>query len=238
QELRRQWSQDIAHDLRTPISALKAQFEGMRDGVLDVSPSRIERNIREISRIEQLVADLEELMRLESPEMKLSMTEIWAQGFLDEMRERFSHEIERKNISFEGRSAVSSFTADEGLIHRAVANFISNAVRHTNRNGRITASIESLNYIESPPSTKSLAAKDGEHSIVIRVSNTGEPIPEHERERVFDRLFRGEYSRNTPGSGLGLTIAGRIAELHGGTVTIKSQEKPGTTVEMVIPMQL
>ncbi|MBA7623014.1 Sensor histidine kinase WalK [subsurface metagenome] len=66
------------------------------------------------------------------------------------------------------------------------------------------------------------------------VFNTGKGIPTKEIDKVFDRLYRGEYARKSPGSGLGLTISQKIAELHGGNVTIYSAENYGTTVQMRI----
>ncbi len=218
QDLRRQWVQNIVHDLRTPISALKAQFEGMRDGVLDLTASRIEKNIREISRIENLVSDLEELMRLESPEMTIKLEEIRVQDFFNEIQNRFSYEITKKNISLGCMSDLDDFMADRNLILRAVTNFLSNAVRHTNINGKIE-----------------IVIKIKGKGILIRVANTGDKITQADIDKVFDRLFRGEYARSTPGSGLGLTIAKKIAELHGGTVRIKNQNDTGVAVEMTIP---
>ena len=219
QELRKQWAQDIAHDLRTPVSVLKAQFEGMRDGVLDLTPSRIEKNMKEIGRVERLISDLEELMSLESPEKKLSRIEIKAQAVVDLLRDRFSFETSKKNIRFVGKTMIDTFTADQILIQRALTNFMSNAVRQAERDGTISVLI---------------AKRDG--SVTLTVSNTGELIPANEIDRVFDRLFRGEYARNTPGSGLGLTIAKKIAELHSGSISIRSQKDTGTEVKMTIPV--
>jgi len=219
QELRKQWAQDIAHDLRTPVSVLKAQFEGIRDGVLDLTPSRIEKNMKEIGRVERLISDLEELMSLESPEKKLSRKEIKAQAVVDLLRDRFSFETSKKNIRFVGKTMIDTFAADQILIQRALTNFMSNAVRHAERDGTISVLI---------------AKRDG--SVTLTVSNTGELIPANEIDRVFDRLFRGEYARNTPGSGLGLTIAKKIAELHGGSISIRSQKNTGTEVKMTIPV--
>ena len=66
------------------------------------------------------------------------------------------------------------------------------------------------------------------------MANSGQPIPSEELEKVFDRLYRGEYARSSPGSGLGLTIAKRIAELHGGVLTIGNREEGGVIVKMVV----
>ena len=218
QELRRQWAQDLAHDLRTPVAALRAQFEGMRDGVLDLTEARIEKNIREIDRIEKLVADLEELTRLESPEMKVEKREIKTGDFIGEIRERFLQKIEEKGIAFEGLAAIDSFWADENLLVRAVSNIMANAVRHADSEGLVRLEID----------------KDETNKVVISLFNSGAPIPEEEINRVFDRLFRGEYARNTPGSGLGLTIARKITELHGGTIAIRSRNDYGTTVVLTM----
>jgi two-component system sensor histidine kinase BaeS len=220
QGLRRQWVQDIAHDLRTPISALGAQLEGMRDGVLELSADRIEKNVREVARLDALVSDLEELMRLESPEMVLSPGEVDAAAFSEEIRERFSGAVEQKGISCTSHSELAGFRGDETLLLRAVSNLFSNAVRHADLHGTIELSIR----------------REGEW-IVIGVANTGEQIPPEELDRVFDRLYRGEYARHTPGSGLGLTIARRIAELHGGTARVRNRPESGVLVELILPVR-
>ncbi len=114
---------------------------------------------------------------------------------------------------------MQTFTADRNLIERALSNFLSNAVRHVDHGGSIELIADLIN-----------------NKVSLKVLNSGEPIPAEEISKVFDRLYRGEHARNTPGSGLGLTIAKKIAELHGGEVDIVSDEKAGTSVEMVIPL--
>jgi len=218
QELRRQWAQDLAHDLRTPVAALRAQLEGMRDGVLDLTEARIEKNIKEIDRIEKLVVDLEELTRLESPEMKVKKREIKTGDLIGEIRELFLQKIEEKGITFKGLAVIDSFRADENLLVRAVSNIMANAVRHADSEGLVRLEID----------------KDETNKVVISVFNSGAAIPEEEINRVFDRLFRGEYARNTPGSGLGLTIARKITELHGGTIALRSRKDYGTIVVLTL----
>ena len=83
-QLRAQWAQDIAHDLRTPISALKAQFEAMRDGALPLDRERVGRNIGESERMNGMINDLEELMKLENPELRLYPGSIDAAGFISQ----------------------------------------------------------------------------------------------------------------------------------------------------------
>jgi two-component system sensor histidine kinase BaeS len=217
QELRRQWVQDIAHDLRTPVAALRAQFEGMRDGVLEVTPERLDKVLREIARVQELVADLEELMRLESPEMRRSLGSVDARAMIEEARERFEHALRAKEIRFRAQVEPVSFQADPALIQRALSNFLANAARHCLQGGEISVILERR-----------------EAAVTLSVANTGEPISPQDLDRVFDRLFRGEYARNSPGSGLGLTIARRIAQLHGGDVAIANRED-GVVVELRLP---
>jgi two-component system sensor histidine kinase BaeS len=219
QELRRQWVHDITHDLRTPVAALKAQFEGMRDGVLDIGAERIGKNIREIARIEALISNLEELMRLESPEMRLSPQPIDPEALVEELRERLAHALEARGIAFEARVERRPFRGDPLLLQRALTNFASNAVRHCRDGGQIKVSVRWEGVV-----------------VRLAVFNTGEPIPGPDLPKVFDRLFRGEYARSSPGSGLGLTIARRIAELHGGEIQIANQDE-GVLVEMSLPQE-
>ena len=188
----------------------------MRDGVLNLTPERIKKNLKEINRIRQLVSDLDELTKLDSPELRLNPEKIESGPFLNELKEQFSFEIDKKNIDIKYSFDVPFFTADKLLLHRALTNILSNAVRHTGPGGKIKLSIN-LN----------------DKSILINVFNTGDKIPDKEINKVFDRLYRGEYARNTPGTGLGLTIAQKITGIHNGTISIKSED--GTTVTITLP---
>jgi two-component system, OmpR family, sensor histidine kinase BaeS len=220
QELRSQWAEDLAHDLRTPISAVIAQFEGMRDGVLDISGERIEKNLKEINRIKQLVYDIDELARLDSPEYKFNPDKINSEYILKELKEQFAFEAEKKKAEITYTSSVPVFTGDRHLLYRALANIVSNAVRHTNENGRIELSVEKV-----------------DKHILIKVFNTGDKIPDKEINKVFDRLYRGEFARNTPGTGLGLTIASKITKLHNGEIIIESDDN-GTSVTVRFPHKM
>jgi len=223
QELRRQWAQDVAHDLRTPVAALMAQLEGMRDGVLAPDTERLERNIRELERVNTLVHDLEELTRLESPEMKLRASPAAADHLLTELAARFAAALEGKQISLKRRIDCGRLIIDEGLLLRALSNILSNAVRHTPQGGVIEAAVGAA-----------------EEEACIQIFNSGPPIPAADARRAFDRLFRGDYARHSPGSGLGLTIARKIVELHGGFLSIEPRPADGggaagTVVEIRLP---
>lgn len=204
--LREQWMQDISHDLRTPITAIKAQMEAMSDGVLDASPERIGRLLQELERVELLVRDLSELSRYESPEMKISVQMLTSCGFLDDMRERFAFLCKQKNVGFSIASEKFSFYADEHLLQRCVSNIIQNAVQHTEAGGSILVDF-----------------RDIEGTAVLEVKNTGYILEEH-LLHVFDRFYRGDKARNPGGTGLGLPIVQAIMSLHQGSVSMENRD--------------
>ncbi|MBN1524066.1 MAG: HAMP domain-containing histidine kinase [Spirochaetales bacterium] len=215
---RARWSQDLAHDLRTPISAMRAQFEGMLDGVLPIDKSRIEKNHKELLRLEDLVMHLEELIKLESSEMLVNNTIIEIPGLFHDIIERFAHDIKKQKIDVSQNIHIQNLSADVNLLQRALFNIFANAIRHVEKNGKII-----------------LSSEKKDEKILLSVFNSGSFIPRDEQEKVFDRLYRGEYARTTPGSGLGLTIVKQIAELHKGTANIDSREGWGTRVSLMIP---
>lgn len=219
QQLRTQWARDVTHDLRTPIASIRSQLEAIVDGVYSGGPETIGGTLAELGRVEALIDDLDELMRLEAPSVDLDPNLCATESFVSTLRQRFGRELERRHLCLDVVRSSQWLYCDEKLLDRALSNLLANAVRHTPEGGHIELRIEE----ESPGRTR----------IVVR--NEGDVIPPEELAHVFDRLYRGEYARNTPGSGLGLTIARRIAELHGGDITIESDAQRGTTVTIAIP---
>jgi two-component system sensor histidine kinase BaeS len=218
QTVRSQWSQDIAHDLRTPVASVKAQLEGMIDGVLQPDVPRFERTMRELERMEVLIQDLEMLMRLESPETEVHYEKIPVVHFLRDLSDQFDAQLQRKSMKLVTHSSVEFLVGDAVLLSRAVANLIHNAIRYGNEETEITVSVHQQG-----------------NGIQTRVHNVGNPIPLQDISKLTERMYRGEYARSTPGSGLGLTIVDRIVKLHGGLLSIVSSEDDGTCFSFIIP---
>ncbi len=212
-DLRTQWAQDIAHDLRTPVASAKAQLEAIVDGVHEASPERVSKTLKELERVEVLIENLEELTRLEAPETSISITAFPAADFAASVCESFAMEAERKQIRLESNVSDGIVEGDEQLLFRAVGNLLSNAIRHTPVAGVVTITVQDFE---------------------IRIHNDGDPIPEEDVPHVFDRLFRGEYARRSRGTGLGLTIARRIVELHHGRIIVSSNAADGTTFTITL----
>ena len=210
--LRRQWAADIAHDLRTPISALKGQFEGMLDGVFPLDTARIEKNHREVLILEQLVHSLSELTRIESPGFTVQLSHILFDDIVTELRHRFARAAKARGLTlvFTGEKEAALF-ADETLLLRALSNLVDNAVRY-GEPGNITVSI----------------IVDPDSRYCITVENPGLIDPEV-APFVFERLFRADKSRSQDGSGLGLAIVQAIAKAHGGEIRLSVDENTRTT---------
>ena len=242
--------QDISHDLRTPISALRSQFEGILDGVLDMTPARIEKNLGEIQRVERLISQFSELVMLEEPDMKIKEETVDIAELVEHVIDRFEATIQSKQIAPELNIEQCSTIGDRELLTRAVSNIVSNAVTYTNEGGSITVYVSEGTHRTpdredagqpcngtgsvSLPYEKNRSTSE-EEAIIIQVRNSGALIPPEELNKVFDRLYRGEYARKTKGTGLGLNITKRIIELHGGTIHLGSDADRGTVVRICLP---
>ena len=203
--LRRQWTSDITHDLRTPVTTLRGQLEGLIDGVFPLTKERLEKIYREILRMQALVQDLSELTRIESPEFKPHLVPVSPRRILADLHSRFEVQASEKGCSLEGSWTVESFDADEKLLFRALSNLVQNALQY-GKPGRVELSF---------------AEKDG--GILIDVTNPG-TIPAEHIPHLFHRLYRGDPSRAQEGSGLGLAIVEAIAKAHGGRVEFQNTE--------------
>ena len=215
--LRDQWALDIAHDLRTPVTAIKTQLEGIIDKVFTLSDERSSRLLNELNKIEYLINGLQELITLESPEIKVAKKQINVNEFLFGIKNTFHDLINEKKIKFIIDNKLESISGDEKLLNRAFSNIVNNAIRYTKEKGEV-----------------SIHVYKNEDKNVFEVFNSGSFIAESEINKVFDRLYRGEYARSTPGSGLGLTIAKTIIELHNGEVCVNSEKNKGTTFTIFI----
>ncbi|TVQ38431.1 MAG: sensor histidine kinase [Spirochaetaceae bacterium] len=215
--LRRQWAEDIAHDLRTPIAALKTQFEGLKDGYIRNTPQRMVALFSELLMLEGLVNDLRELNRMESPEMTLELETIDAARFAAGIGRTFNLFSERYRAGFSVTCSIERFEADERLLSRALDNVLRNAFEHVEHDGDVRLTIY---------------GRDDE--VVFEVSNSGH-VDEEEIPRLFDRLYRGGNDRRSAGSGLGLAITKAIIELHAGSVTL-FQRAARTCVQLQLPV--
>ncbi len=217
---RTQWAQDISHDLRTPITALKSQFEAMVEGVVEPSAERVRSVYGELLRVEKLVRDLTDLSYIESPQLRLDVRPVLLPSLLRSVVHTFEMQASEREIEIAIDSQVERIEADEHLLNRALGNIVQNAVRYGTTPGKIRVSAKEKQT-------------DAFRGTEIRVANVGYVAPE-EIPRLIERLYRRENSRPEGGSGLGLSIAAAVVRLHGGELSM-SQEGEWTVVSLTIP---
>ncbi|GEM46705.1 sensor histidine kinase [Deinococcus cellulosilyticus] len=203
---------NVAHDLRTPLSALRGYSEGLIDGVMegDVVALKV---LSEVSHMERLVQDLSLVSKVEAGKVELHPSEVNATQVLDEAFERFRAAFEDRQVELRVLPSPGlQVQADRDRLSQVLNNLLSNALRHTPQGGRVT-----------------LGVQKHAHQGVFMVSDTGPGIPAEHQGRIFDRFYRIDTHRNREegGSGVGLTIVRGLVELMGGEVGVRS--RPGST---------
>ncbi len=205
EQLRRQWAEDVAHDLRTPVSALKVQIEGMADGVFSADRQRLHMISKETERIEFLIQDLRELNNVESPEMNIKRVPVSLEPLLQEAISQFIDKEKYEEHRFRLERQIEETRADRHYLYRALTNVLSNALIHGSSEGEIH-----------------IAAYRKQNYVYFDISNPGK-IDEENAKRFFDRLYKENSSRSDIGTGLGLPITRAIMRLHDGDAEIHQE---------------
>lgn len=215
----RKFLQDAAHQLRTPLAGLQVQIEllvgeqGGREGSANL--------VKSVKRATRLANQLLALARAESGQHLLAnATSVDLAKLSDEMLDEWLRIADEKEIDFGVQREVLSITGDPTLLRELIANLVDNALKYTPCGGQVTLRCERVGDV-----------------VEIDVSDNGPGIPEHERERVFERFHRLPDA-TTSGSGLGLPIASEIVAGHRGSITITScANGKGTSVQVRLPIR-
>jgi signal transduction histidine kinase len=221
-QLRKQMTADIAHDLRTPLTVIAGYVESMRDGDLAPTPERLDSIYAEIERLQRLVADLRLLAVTDAGELRLNLAPVNVASLLEHVAASFKPSAEQKEISLTVTtdSDLPEIQADESRLDRILSNLVSNAIRHTPAGGKV-----------------SILATRQQKTILISIEDTGEGIPAPDLPHIFDRFYRADKSRtgeDGASSGLGLAIAKALVEAHGGMIWAESEEEEGTRVHITL----
>lgn len=218
------FSGDLAHELRIPINNLMGNAEVTLSRVrsLEEYQNVIGSNLEELQRLSRLIENLLFLARAENPKAVIPFSPIQVHHMLQELCDYYGVAAEEQNIQLIYHSPENiTLAGDLTLLHQAMSNLISNALRYTPAGGSIT-----------------LSAKTTPHQTVeISVQDTGQGIPAEHIPHLLDRFYRVDADRAqmTGGSGLGLSIVKSIMELHQGELTITSEVGKGTTVTLIFP---
>jgi len=223
ERLRRNMVADAAHELRTPLSNIRGYLEAIRDGLKKPDTDTIHILEQEAALLSRLVEDLQELSLVEAGELKLvlhpeDVTRLVGHALASVRAEAAAKGIALSASLEEGFPAVN---VDYNRISQVLRNLLENAVTHTPPGGEITVS-----------------AKRVEKELELSVTDNGEGIPARDQPAVFERFYRVDKSRarKTGGSGLGLTIARRLVEAHGGSIGVRSEPGKGSRFWFTVPL--
>jgi signal transduction histidine kinase len=221
--LRRQLMADVAHELRTPLSVLRIDLESMEDGLMEASPENVRSLQSEVSYLSNLVDDLRMLSMADAGDLRFEKSPVELNSLVRDMVERQQFAARDRKIDL-----ISSLLekeiyvfGDSQRLSQVLVNLLSNAIQHTPPDNQI--------FITTEMSDK---------NAIVKVKNLGAWIPGDELERIFDRFYRLDRSRNRNqgGSGLGLSIARSLIEAHGGKIWAESEEGQSTTFTFKLPI--
>ncbi|MFD0590321.1 sensor histidine kinase [Paenibacillus sp. GCM10027627] len=208
EKLRVAMTEDIAHELRTPLATLKSHMRALEDGVWDPTPERIHTCYEEIERLTDLVAELEDLTYVESPGFQLDLRNGLLEDVVQRAEELVSSAFREKRVELRLRLQPGvRLEMDQHRMMQILVNLLSNALKFTPSGGDV--------WIE--------AREEGRY-VLLTVRDSGAGIPAEDLPNIFERFYRAEKSRNreTGGSGLGLTIVKQLVTAHGGTIRADS----------------
>ncbi|HRN67239.1 MAG TPA: HAMP domain-containing sensor histidine kinase [Promineifilum sp.] len=203
-QLRRQMTADIAHDLRTPLSVILGYSEALADGKLPGGPETYEAIHRQAQHLNRLIEDLRTLSLADAGQLSLVRRPVEPRGLLEHTALAYLPAAEARQIALLVEAAdVPPILVDPDRILQVLGNLVSNALRHTPDGGSI-----------------SLSATQHDDQVLLRVRDTGSGIPAEELPQIFDRFYRGDMARTSDGSsGLGLAIARSLIGAHGGSIS-------------------
>jgi len=208
--MRQQLIGDVSHELRTPLTAIKGSMEGLMDGVLPGTSETYQQIHQEADRLARLVDDLQELSRVEAGAYPLDIRPVAVSMLVQTSLKRFAAQARAKGIDLRADlpADLPSVRADQDRITQVLTNLVGNALQYTPEGGRVT-----------------ILSRRHQEEIHNSVVDTGIGIPAEQLPHLFTRFYRVDKSRSRQaggGSGIGLTIARHLVEVHGGRIRAES----------------
>jgi two-component system, OmpR family, phosphate regulon sensor histidine kinase PhoR len=226
EQYRREFLQNLSHELKTPITSMKGYVESLLNGALyddKVNEKFLQNTSNNIQRLMDLVNDLDEITKLENEQTVLEKTVFNSSDIIEEVFNLFTIKAKEKNITLSFKN--SSFQnkkviGDKPKIAQVLTNLIENAIKYGKVNGNVIANIDKINN----------------DIILIEIADDGFGIAQEHLDRIFERFYRTDFARERKvgGSGLGLAICKHIIEAHGHTIYVRSKINVGTTFRFTL----
>jgi two-component system sensor histidine kinase BaeS len=216
ESLRKKLTSNIAHELRTPLSIIRGELEGMMDGFIPMDRENLESLYAEIKRLMNILEGIEELAQAEASSLTLRKEPVKLMTFLNHITGRFQKTFHEKGVALEvhGEEELVA-SADPDRLSQIVVNLLSNALKASEKEGHVLIKAARKNT-----------------NIVIEVIDNGCGIKQEDLTFVFERFYKGKEG----GLGLGLTIVRELVEAHGGRIEVRSEYGKGSTFTVFLPI--
>lgn len=218
----KQWLIDISHELRTPLTILNGEIQGIKDGVISCNAESILSLQEEVNLLVRLVEDLHELSLTEATEFKCKKEEVDLKQLLANQLKKYKNKFSERNIAIEQETPLGEFyvVGDHDRLAQVINNILENNYRYTESSGQLWVGL-----------------KAQKNRVCIQIEDSGPGVHENVLNKLFDRLYRADPSRNrkSGGAGIGLTICQNIVDAHGGTISAYKGQYGGLSVVIVLP---
>jgi two-component system, OmpR family, phosphate regulon sensor histidine kinase PhoR len=227
EEFRKEFLQNLSHEIKTPIFSIQGYLEILGDGAIENTSSAlkyINKSQANVQRLVQLVNDIDIITNLEINKEPLLKHQFIIQDTIRDVVNNLSLKFEQKNVQFSFKKGCENpiqVFADKNKIYQVLSNIITNALKYGKQDGEIIASVYLLE----------------DKKVLIEISDNGAGIAEEHIPRLFERFYRTDdaRSREVGGTGLGLAICKHIIEAHGESIQVRSKINVGTTVGFTLP---
>jgi two-component system, OmpR family, sensor histidine kinase BaeS len=219
-QLRRAAAADIAHELRTPLGAVLSRIEAAQDGMLEDEASNLEAIHTEALRLTQLVEDLGKLTEAQQPGLTVQKEPVDLGRLVAERADVHRDQFRAKGVALEQFIKPVSADGEPGRIAQIIDNLLSNALRHTEPEGRVSIS----------------TCQQGDEA-VVEVVDSGAGISGEDLPHIFERFWRGEHPRahESGGAGIGLAIVRELVRAHDGRIDVESTPGEGSRFSVALP---
>lgn len=215
ENLRKSYAQDIAHELRTPVTHLQLTLEAIHDGVLEMSDERISHLLSEIHHLNQLIEDLKKSFDDQTENLVLEEEVFILNFFLDDLVRRYNSHFEKEKINLKLPDETISVKMDRKKLEMILGNLLTNAMK-------------AVDHLENP--IVDVLFHCTREKLLITVADNGSGISEEDQKYLFNRFFRADTARNRKvgGSGLGLAITKNLADLMNIKIIVHSKLNLGS----------
>jgi signal transduction histidine kinase len=224
EQLRKEMTADIAHELRTPLAVVQANLDALADGVYPLTKENLAPIRESAELLDRLVEDLRTLELADAGQLTLEQSEVDLFHLVQRVAARFTPRAESlsQRIELSPAPAVPKVRADSQRLEQILGNLLDNALRHTPGGGTIL-----------------LGLNADAANVLLTVEDSGPGIPPDQLDLIFERFHRVDSSRSRSdgGTGLGLAIARKLAEAHGGSLRVENRSEGGARFTLRLPLE-